>query len=140
MRVLLDTCTFLWIAEGDPALTETARDAITDPANEVLLSAASAWEIVIKHSLGRLTLAIPPDQYIPMQRSLHRIDTLPIDEEATLQIGKLPAHHHDPFDRMLVAQAIAHGCVVATPDALIRRYPVRVIWWRPEWNSAVLSS
>lgn len=128
MRILLDTCTFLWLVEGDPNLSATAREAIVDPENEVLLSPASAWEITIKHGLGRLSLGDSPDIYVPRQRSVHRIDTLPIDEACVLHIGKLPARHRDPFDRLLVAQAIVHGCALATPDPLIRQYPVRVLW------------
>ena len=128
MRVLLDTCTFLWLVEGDRMLSEPAQIAIVDPENEVFLSPASAWEIVIKHALGRLELAESPDVYVPTQRALHRIDPLSIDESAVLQIGKLPALHRDPFDRLLVAQAIVHGCALASPDALIRQYPVRILW------------
>ncbi len=128
MRILLDTCTFLWLVEGSRELSETARDAITDAENDVLLSPASGWEIVIKHALGRLRLNQPPDRFIPEQRRVHRIDELPIDEASVLQIGKLPPLHRDPFDRLLVAQAVAHGCTLATPDPLISAYPVRVLW------------
>jgi PIN domain nuclease of toxin-antitoxin system len=128
VKVLLDTCTFLWLVEGDSALSGQARQAIVDPENEVFLSSASAWEIVIKHGLGRLELVDSPEVYVPRQRTLHRIDTLPIQESAILQIGKLPALHRDPFDRILVAQSIVHGCILATPDPLIRRYPVQFLW------------
>ena len=128
MRLLLDTATFLWLAEGDTNLGEAARDAITDPANAVLLSSASAWEIAIKHSLGRLQLRVPPEDYVPRQRRLHRIESLAISEEATLQVGKLPDLHRDPFDRLLVAQAIVHGLTIATPDRLIKDYPVPTLW------------
>ena len=128
MRLLLDTAAFLWLAEDHASLSSAARDAIVDPANDVLLSAASAWEIAIKHGLGRLPLRVPPDDYVPEQRSLHRIEALAIDEAATLQVGKLPNLHRDPFDRLLVAQAIVHGLTIVTPDRLIRDYPVPVLW------------
>ena len=130
MRLLLDTVAFLWLAEDDAHLSAAAREAIADPANDVFLSAASAWEIAIKHGLGRLRLRIPPDEYVPRQRRLHRIDTLAIDENATLQASKLPDLHRDPFDRLLVAHAIVHGLTIVTPDRLIRDYPVPTLWSR----------
>ena len=128
MRILLDTCTFLWLAEGDVSLSARAREAIVDPSNEVYLSPTSVWEIVIKHALGRLELELAVERYVPEQRALHRIDTLPVTEDAALQLVKLPPHHRDPFDRLLVAQAGAEGCTIAAPDAPIRRCPVSTIW------------
>ena len=128
MRLLLDTCTFLWLVDDHQSLSARARDAIVDPANEVYLSAASAWEIVIKHALGRLELTLPVDDYLPRQRELHGIEPLPINEDATLTLVKLPAHHRDPFDRILVAQAIMDGCSLVTPDPLIKGYPVSILW------------
>lgn len=128
MRLLLDTATFIWLAEGDAELSEPARDLIADPANEVLLSAASVWEIVIKHGLGRLTLRVPPDEYVARQRRLHRIGSLSIGEAAALQVEKLPSVHRDPFDRIIVAQAIVEGLAIATADPLIKAYPVPVVW------------
>lgn len=130
MRLLLDTVAFLWLAEGDARFPTAAREAIADPGNDVFLSAASAWEIAIKHGLGRLAIGMPPDEYVPEQRRLHHIDTLMIDEAATLQAGKLPDLHRDPFDRLLVAQAIVGGLTIVTPDRLIRDYPVLVLWSR----------
>lgn len=128
MRLLLDTVTFLWLAEGDQKLSERARRLIVDPGNDVFLSAASAWEIAIKHGLGRLHLRVAPQDYVPEQRRLHRIESLPISEDEVLQVGKLPSVHRDPFDRVIVAQAIVHGMSVATPDDMIRKYPVRAVW------------
>jgi PIN domain nuclease of toxin-antitoxin system len=128
MRLLLDTCTFLWIVGGDKALSRRARDAFEHPGNEVFLSAASAWEIAVKHRLGKLPLPAPPEEFVPAQRASHGIAALPVDEDAALQVAKLPDLHRDPFDRMLVAQAIVGGLVLATPDEPIRRYPVRTLW------------
>ncbi len=128
MRLLLDTVTFIWLAEGDTNLSLSARGLISDPTNDVFLSAASAWEIVIKYGLGRLTLKLPPEDYVEQQRRLHRIESLPIDETATLQVGKLPSLHRDPFDRIIVAQAIVQGLAIVTSDRLIKMYPVRVVW------------
>lgn len=127
MRLLLDTCTFLWLAGGG-RLSTAAAAAITTPANEVFLSAASVWEIVTKHNGGRLPLPEPPDRLIPTERQLRGVSPLPFDEESAFQGMKLPWLHRDPFDRMLISQAIAHGLAIVTPDPQIAQYPVRVIW------------
>jgi PIN domain nuclease of toxin-antitoxin system len=128
VRLLLDTCTFLWIVGGAKELSSRAREAFADPANEALLSAASAWEIAVKHRLGRLPLPAPPDDFVPAQRAAHGIEPLAVDEEAALHVAKLPDLHRDPFDRLLVAQALVGGFVVVTPDEPIRQYPVRTLW------------
>jgi len=128
VRLLLDTCTFLWIVGGSPEVSPRARQAFADPANEAFLSAASAWEIAVKHRLGKLPLPTPPEDFVPTQRVAHGIEPLPVDEAAALHVAKLPDLHRDPFDRMLVAQAIAGGLVLVTPDDPIRQYPVRVLW------------
>jgi PIN domain nuclease of toxin-antitoxin system len=128
VKLLLDTCTFLWVCAGSLDLSASARRIFSDPANEVYLSAVSAWEIALKHALGKLPLPDPPDRFVPQQRALHAIDPLPLDDAAVLQLGKLPVRHRDPFDRMLVCQAVAHGLIVLTPDPLIEQYPVRTQW------------
>jgi PIN domain nuclease of toxin-antitoxin system len=128
LKLLLDTVTFLWLVAEPVRLTETVRDAAVDPANDVYLSAVSVWEIVVKHALHRLPLPEAPERFVPRQRSGHAIDSLALDEDAALQLSKLPNLHRDPFDRMLICQAIAHGLVLATPDPEIARYPVRTIW------------
>lgn len=96
--------------------------------NDVFLSSVSTWEISIKYALGRLPLPEPPDQFIPSQRKLHGIERLPLEEEATFYLLKLPEYHRDPFDRMLVCQAIVHGLTILTPDELINQYPARTTW------------
>lgn len=128
MRLLLDTCTFLWIVGGTSDLSPAARQAFADPANEAFLSAASAWEIAVKHRLGRLPLPMPAETFVPAQRAAHGLEPLPVDEEAALHVGKLPDLHRDPFDRILVAQAMVGGLVLLTPDERIREYPVRTLW------------
>ena len=128
MRLLLDTCTFLWVVGGAPELSPRARAAFADPANDVLLSAVSAWEIAVKHRLGRLPLPEPPDAFVPRQREAHGIARLDLDEDSALHVAKLPDLHRDPFDRMLVAQALRDGLVLLTPDEAIGRYPVRTFW------------
>jgi len=128
MRLLLDTCSFLWIIGGARDLSQRAREVFADPVNETFLSAASAWEIAVKHRLGKLPLPSPPDEFVPTQRAAHGLEPLAIDEEAALHVAKLPDLHRDPFDRMIVAQALVGGLVVLTPDEAIREYPVRTLW------------
>ncbi|MGH9256975.1 MAG: type II toxin-antitoxin system VapC family toxin [Vicinamibacterales bacterium] len=127
MRLLLDTCTFLWLSGGG-GLSSDAAAAVRDPSNDVLLSAVSVWEIASKHKAGRLPLPEPPDRLIPTERGLRGVGALAFDEESALQVLRLPSLHRDPFDRMLISQAIAHGLAIVTPDPSIAQYPVRVIW------------
>jgi PIN domain nuclease of toxin-antitoxin system len=128
VKLLLDTCAFLWLAGGSTALPPAAERAIRDPSNEVFLSSVSVWEIVTKHRAGRLPLPEPPETLVPTERQLRGVDPLPFDEESALFGTRLPALHRDPFDRMLIAQAVAHGLAIVTPDPLITQYPVRVLW------------
>ena len=125
MRLLLDTCTFLWAVDDQTRLSGTARSLVVDPGNEVFLSAVSAWEITLKQSTGRLKLSEPALQFVPKYRAAHRFLELPLDEPSALQLGQLPAEHKDPFDRMLICQAIAHGLAIVKPDPQITRYPIR---------------
>jgi PIN domain nuclease of toxin-antitoxin system len=128
VRLLLDTCTFLWIVAGARELSARARAAFVDPDHEILLSSVSVWEIAVKHALGKLPLAAPVHDFVPAERSRHGIVPLALDEEAVLHLGRLPDLHRDPFDRMLVCQAICHGMTLLTPDPLISRYPARTLW------------
>lgn len=128
MRLLLDTVAFLWIIGDSRDLSAGARRAFANPDNEVFLSAASAWEIAVKHRAGRLPLPQHPDVFVPAQRAAHGIERLDISEEAALHVARLPDLHRDPFDRMLVAQALLEGLVLLTPDEAIRNYPVRTLW------------
>ena len=112
----------------DPALSPEARAAFAAPDNEVYLSPVSTWEILVKHGLGRIEMPTPADRFLTRQREAHGIQSLPLDEASVMQLPRLPALHKDPFDRMLVCQAIAHSLVLLTPDEAISRYPVRVHW------------
>jgi PIN domain nuclease of toxin-antitoxin system len=127
VRLLLDTCSFLWLAGGG-TLSSASAAAVCDPSNEVFLSAVSVWEIATKHQAGRLPLPEAPDRLIPTERRLRGVEPLAFDEESALQVLRLPALHRDPFDRMLISQAIAGGLAIVTPDPLVSQYPVRVIW------------
>lgn len=128
MKLLVDTCTFLWIASASPRLSKTAAAVFLDRHNESYLSAASAWEIGIKHAAGRLPLPERPDIFVPAVRHASGIASLDMDEESALHAGRLPGLHSDPFDRMLIAQAIVHGMTILTPDPEIEQYAVRVLW------------
>jgi PIN domain nuclease of toxin-antitoxin system len=105
-------------------MAELLSRADTEPS----ISPASAWEIAIKHGRGRLPLPVPLDRFLPTVRERYSLASLPIDEESALHIVKLPALHADPFDRMLVSQAIVHGLTIVTPDPLVTQYPARTIW------------
>lgn len=128
MRLLLDTCTFLWLVRGDPSLSPVAHDLIVDPANEALLSVVSAWEIGVKFALGKLSLPVPPGILVPRERRRHALEALPLGEEAALVASGLPPHHRDPFDRLLVGQAIIEGALLLTPDPLVSQYGAFVRW------------
>ena len=128
MKLLLDTCTFLWLAADDPLLTPIARTSCRSPENDVYLSALSAWEIAIKYRLGRLPLPEPPDRYVVSRRRWLRLEPLAFDEACAAHEAFLPLHHSDPFDRGLVSQAILNSLTIVTPDAAISRYPVPVLW------------
>jgi len=128
VKLLLDTVTFLHAVLDPDSLSKRARELLLDPDNSRFLSAVSAWEIAVKYALGKIELSGQPDRFVPEHRRYLAAETLPLDEESVLQIPRLPPLHRDPFDRMLVCQAIVHGMVLVTPDRVIREYPVRVAW------------
>lgn len=105
-----------------------ARSAFLDPDNRVFLSSVSAWEITVKHALGKLPLPDVPERLVPEARERLRIQPLPLEEGAVLGVNRLPDVHQDPFHRMLVCQAIAHGLTIVTDDEAIRRYPAPTLW------------
>jgi PIN domain nuclease of toxin-antitoxin system len=127
MKVLLDTHVFLWYITGDARLPATFKAAIQDPAVDVFLSVASVWESVIKHQIGKLPLPAPPAVFLPKQRAIHGIASLPVDEGALQHLATLPSLHRDPFDRMLVAQAMQSGLSIATVDPSVSAYPVSLL-------------
>ncbi|HEY8943751.1 MAG TPA: type II toxin-antitoxin system VapC family toxin [Polyangiaceae bacterium] len=126
--LLLDTCTFLWWATDDPCVPEPVRTRLRDPNEQVLLSAVSVWEICVKYTLGKLALPVEPEQYVSDRRARLGIAPWALEESDVFALAKLPPLHRDPFDRMLIAQAIARGFILVTPDDAIRAYPART-WW-----------
>ena len=128
MRLLVDTCTFLWLATDDPKLSARARADCQTIENVVYLSALSAWEIAIKHRLGRLPLPLPPSTYASSRRDWLAIRPLPFGESSAAHDARLPPLHRDAFDRGLVCQAMLHALTVVTPDPAIRAHPVPTLW------------
>lgn len=124
MRLLVDTHAVLWFLEGDPRLSYTARELIEDDKIERRLSAAVVWEIAIKRRLGKLTA--PADIHERMGEQ--GVDGLPIYDHHAARVADLPLHHSDPFDRLLVAQAMAEGMTILSADAILRQYDVSVVW------------
>ncbi|MFH2059982.1 MAG: type II toxin-antitoxin system VapC family toxin [Pseudomonadota bacterium] len=128
MRALLDTNAFLWFISGSDRLSSKALDYMVDFDNDLVLSAASLWEIAIKTSLGKLELLSPFDKLIPAQLEKNAIDVLPIELDHISKIINLEFHHRDPFDRLIIAQGITEQIPVITSDAIFIKYPVKVIW------------
>ncbi len=128
MRALLDTHAFLWWVTDSVRLSRLAREILSDVNNSLLLSAASAWEIAIKAQVGRLKLPSDPARFVAEQLALNGIEGLPIQLSHALHTSTLPAHHRDPFDRLLIAQSQLEGLPILTSDPLITRYAVQVIW------------
>ena len=128
MRYLLDTHTFLWWNMDDAQLSSLAKELIADGNNEIFLSAASAWEIAIKTARGRLTLPEDPTRYVSNRLSLHGFQALPVQIHHAVQVYKLPLHHSDPFDRLLIAQSQIESMSLISADMEIRKYEIEVIW------------
>lgn len=131
MRVLLDTHTFLWWIDNDSRLSTSVDTIIRNGANEILFSAASSWEIAIKAQLGKLTLptnGATLEQFMIEQLAKNNFRVLPIQLDHTLHVYQLPLHHHEPFDRILVAQSQVENVSILTDDHLIGQYNAQVIW------------
>ena len=128
MRVLVDTHVFLWWVEGDRALPAKARAVLADPENECLISLVSAWELAIKASLGKLKLALPVKRYVVENVAANSFRMLNIEIAHVGRVEMLAKHHGDPFDRLLIAQALEENIAVVTTDPIYRKYGVKRIW------------
>lgn len=128
MDVILDTHVFLWFIAGEERLTPLARATIEEPDNEMFLSVASIWEMAIKYSLGKLVLTRPFGELIPAQLELNGISVLPLAVSHAAAVASLPFHHRDPFDRILVAQALTEQLPILSNDAVFDAYGVTRIW------------
>ena len=127
MRLLLDTHTFLWFIYDDPRLSPRAK-ALLESDADLLLSVGSLWEISIKVSVGKLTLAQPFDIFVPQQLADNDIEMLPISLAHLGIVSKLPFHHRDPFDRLLIAQAMIEQVPIVSADTAFDAYSVARLW------------
>ncbi|MCP5523046.1 MAG: type II toxin-antitoxin system VapC family toxin [Verrucomicrobiales bacterium] len=128
MRLLLDTCVFLWLTTEPDRISRKAATALDDPANELFLSHASVWEIYLKSQTGKLKLPLTPSRWLTGQLAVRGVADWPVDLESLHALLELPAHHRDPFDRMLIAQAKAHAFTLISPDPWIRKYQPALLW------------
>ena len=122
MRLLLDTHIFLWLIENNKRLSDKHRQAIQNSNNQKYLSVVSVWECVIKYQAGKIEFPSSPEVYLPAPRKEHLIKTLTVDENSIAQLINLPPLHKDPFDRLIMAQALQHDLVVMTEDRAILSY------------------
>jgi len=127
VRLLLDTHTFLWFIGGSEELSRAARGLIEDPNNQRLLSVASLWEMAIKVSLGKLKLDLSFVELAEREIRGNAIELLVIRPDHLDELAKLPFHHRDPFDRLLVATAMVEGLTLVSSDTLLAQYPIPVI-------------
>jgi PIN domain nuclease of toxin-antitoxin system len=127
MRILLDTHAWLWMTLTPGRLSPHAHALVEGREHELYLSAASAWEIGIKHLQGKLRLPDPPLKYVPSRLEQFRVLPLPIDQAHALHVATLPAHHRDPFDRLLIAQAQLEHLPILTSDPVFAAYDVQTI-------------
>jgi PIN domain nuclease of toxin-antitoxin system len=127
MRALIDTHAFLWAIAGDRRTSDRARDIFVGPS-DLLFSIVSVWEILVKAQLGKLDIPRPAGPYVLRKLAENRIEILAISIDQLLAFERLPLHHRDPFDRMLIAQALEENLPIVTADHHFSRYPVEVIW------------
>jgi len=128
VNLLLDSCVLLWLMLDLKRIPPSLLELLSDPGNRRFLSAASVWEIVVKWQSGKLPLPKPPTNLLAEIKEKGKIKALPLEDAAVLQLSKLPKLHNDPFDQMLICQAIEGGMTIVTPDEEIRQYPIKTLW------------
>ena len=128
MRQLLDTHTFLWYITDNPNLSRTALERIQNEENDNLLSMTSVWEMAVKQSVGKLSFKLPLDLFIPQQLQSNEMKLLDIQLNHVVAVATLPLHHRDPFDRLLIAQAMVEQLPILGIDAAFDAYPIKRIW------------
>ncbi len=128
MKLLLDTHAFLWLVEGSPSLSAVAQAALADPGNELFFNVASVWELAIKTGNKKLTLNDPLDAFVGKWTVTYQLTLLPIDTPHALAVAGLPDHHRDPFDRILIAQALVEGMTLVSADVKFVPYSVPILW------------
>lgn len=128
MTYLLDTGVWLW-SVGEPSrISRKARDVMADISHDVFLSAVTSWEVAIKAASGKLQLPEPPDLYVPRRMAAQGLRPLALSHEHALAAFALPAHHRDPFDRLLIAQAKVEEMTLISADRMFDRYPAQLLW------------
>ena len=128
MRLLLDTHTFLWLVTDNPKLSAQAKAIFLDPGNELLVSAVAGFEVAVKYSLGKLDLAEPPRDFMKNRLRNNALDEFPVHLRHTYRLSHLPSHHRDPFDRLLVAQALEEDIPLLSSDTALDAYGVERVW------------
>ncbi|MGL6136745.1 type II toxin-antitoxin system VapC family toxin [Planktothrix paucivesiculata] len=128
MKILLDTHTFLWFIDGSLNLSNTAKKLIEQPSNQRFLSIASLWEMSIKISIGKLQLGMTMTELVKHQVYGNAIELLEIRPEHLDELGKLPFHHKDPFDRLIISQSLGENISIVTRDTVFASYPVQLVW------------
>jgi PIN domain nuclease of toxin-antitoxin system len=128
VKVLLDTCCFLWLALEPSRLSATAATAVNNPGNNLLISDASIWEIALKYSTGKLPLPAQPRMWIPQRLAFFQIRALPISHDVIFRSTEFPRVHNDPFDRLIAAQALEENLQVLSPDKLLDTLGVSRLW------------
>ena len=128
MQYLLDTCTFIWLLNGSPRLSEKAENLIRAEDDTLYLSIASIWEIVLKYGKDPSSMKIPPQELIPSLSLQYDIQVIQISSTHIYGTLMLSQHHKDPFDRVIIAQAKAHNLTILTPDPEFTKYDVNVAW------------
>jgi PIN domain nuclease of toxin-antitoxin system len=128
VKILLDTCAFLWLVTDDSKLSGLAKDIFLDSNNELFLSAVTGFEITVKYSLGKLHLTEPPKEFISNRMKANALTELPISLNHTLALQDLPWHHKDPFDRLLVAQAMVAQIPLLSSDEQLSAYSIKKLW------------
>lgn len=128
MKLLLDTHVFIWWDNEPARLPKSVIALCRKSENSLFVSLVSLWEIQIKTQLGKLTLNLPLTELVKSQQQTNGIEVLSISLPHILKLGELPAHHKDPFDRLLIAQAISEDILIITADSIFSNYPVKTIW------------
>ncbi|BAY39740.1 hypothetical protein NIES2111_41170 [Nostoc sp. NIES-2111] len=128
MSLMLDTHTFLWFIEGSLNLSDTAKNLIEDERNQKFLSVASLWEMSIKVSIGKLQLKMAFTELVKQQVYGNAIELLTIKPEHLDELAKLPFHHKDPFDRLIIAQSLVESLPIVTRDSVFKSYSVQILW------------
>jgi PIN domain nuclease of toxin-antitoxin system len=128
VKYLLDTMVWLWSVGSSKIIGTAGLEIIARAEEDIYLSAASSWEIAIKARLGKFQLPEPPARYVPKRLAEQGIRSLPINQDHSLRVYDLPPHHSDPFDRMIIAQAMVEQMTVLTSDPEFEKYPIDVIW------------